>query len=130
MTDKIALFRQIAAVETEIKDRSAGARSRLDRSASQRQCDGLEAGARTLRWLQQNEARIAAAAPCALPSCAVSMTRQVTAVETELKDRRSGARAKLSSAAAVYQRDGLEAAANTLRWLQQNEASIKGALRQ
>ncbi|WP_338821479.1 hypothetical protein [Bradyrhizobium septentrionale] len=58
------------------------------------------------------------------------MTRQVTAVETELKDRRSGARAKLSSAAAVYQRDGLEAAANTLRWLQQNEASIKGALRQ
>ncbi|UGY23205.1 hypothetical protein HU675_0035400 [Bradyrhizobium septentrionale] len=128
MTDKIALFRQIAAVEAEIKDRSAGARSRLDRSASQRQCDGLEAGAKTLRWLLQNEARINAA--CALMAGAISMTRQITAVETELKDRRSGARAKLSSAAAIYQRDGLETAANTLRRLQQNEASIKGALRQ
>ncbi|OKO73605.1 hypothetical protein [Bradyrhizobium sp. NAS96.2] len=128
MTDKVALFRQIAAVENEIKDRSAGARSRLDRSASQRQCDGLEAGAKTLRWLLQNEARIAAAAR--LPACAISITRQVTAVETELKDRRSGGRGKLSSAAAIYQRDGLEAAANTLRWLQQNEASIKGAMRQ
>ncbi|UGA46705.1 hypothetical protein HU230_0011955 [Bradyrhizobium quebecense] len=128
MTDKVALFRQIAAIEAEIKDRSAGARSRLDRSASQRQCDGLEAGAKTLLWLSQNAARIAAASP--LPACTISMTRQVTAVETELKDRRSGARAKLSSSAAIYQRDGLQAAANTLRWLQQNEASIKGALRQ
>ncbi|MGY3689966.1 hypothetical protein ACVIGA_000046 [Bradyrhizobium sp. USDA 3240] len=128
MTDKVALFRQIAAIEAEIKDRSAGARARLDRSASQRQCDGLEAGAKTLRWLSQNAVRIAAASP--LPACTISMTRQLTAVETELKDRRSGARAKLGSSAAIYQRDGLEAAANTLRWLQQHEASIKGALRQ
>ncbi|MGN8547647.1 hypothetical protein ACQPTN_23890 [Bradyrhizobium sp. 13971] len=60
----------------------------------------------------------------------ISLTRQIAAVEAEIKDRRSGARTKLNPSAAQYQRDGLEAAANTLRWLQQNEARIKGALRQ
>ncbi|MBR1206982.1 MULTISPECIES: hypothetical protein [unclassified Bradyrhizobium] len=60
----------------------------------------------------------------------ISLSRQISAVETELTDRRSGARAKLSTSQVQYQRDGLEAAANTLRWLQQNEARIKGALGQ
>lgn len=60
----------------------------------------------------------------------VSLTRQIAAVETEVKDRRSGARTRLSASAAQYQREGLEAAANTLRWLHQHEARIKGALGQ
>ncbi|MGY3527714.1 hypothetical protein [Bradyrhizobium sp. USDA 4452] len=60
----------------------------------------------------------------------IALSRQIMAVETELRDRRSGARTKLTPSQATYQRDGLEAAANTLRWLQQNEARIKGAVGQ
>ncbi len=58
----------------------------------------------------------------------ISITRQISAVETELRDRRSGARTRLSASAAAYHRDGLEAAANTLRWLQQNEVLIRERL--
>ncbi len=60
----------------------------------------------------------------------VALTRQIAAVETELKERSSGTRTKLSRSQAQFQRDGLEAAANTLRWLQQNEARIKGVIGQ
>ncbi|MBR0695971.1 hypothetical protein [Bradyrhizobium lablabi] len=60
----------------------------------------------------------------------VSLSQQIDAVETELRERRSGTRAKMSRSVAEFHTKRLEAAAATLRWLQDNEARIKGALEQ
>ncbi|MDI2110454.1 MULTISPECIES: hypothetical protein [Bradyrhizobium] len=125
MTHKISLTRQISAVEAELRDVRSGARTK----ASMRR-EGIDAAVKTLRWLEQNAPRIGPMPQTQVAGAAISLTRQIGAVGAEINAKGSSARRKLSTSQAQYQCDGLEAAANTLRWLQQNEASMKGALRQ
>jgi hypothetical protein len=56
-----------------------------------------------------------------------SLSQQIDAVELELKDRRVS-RGKMSRSVAEFHIKRLEAAIDTLRWLQTNEALIKGVL--
>ncbi|MGL3208718.1 hypothetical protein [Bradyrhizobium sp. BR 1433] len=121
MTDKISLTRQISAVEAELRDVRSGARSK---GAIRR--EGIEAAVKTLRWLDQNAARIGAMPQTSVGGAGISLTRQIGAVGAEINVKSSSPRRKLTASQAQFQCDGLEAAANTLRWLQQNEARIRG----
>jgi hypothetical protein len=58
-----------------------------------------------------------------------SLSQQVDAVELELKERRI-TRGKMSRSVAEFHIKRLEAAIDTLRWLQTNEARIKGVVGQ
>lgn len=58
-----------------------------------------------------------------------SLSQQIDAVELELKERRV-TRGKMSRSVAEYHIKRLEAAIDTLRWLQTNEARIKGVVGQ
>lgn len=121
MTDKVSLTRQISAVETELRDVRSGARTRLTMRR-----EGLEAALKTLRWLEQNAARVGALPQTHVAGIGISLTRQIGAVGAEINGRDRSARVKLSTSQVQFQCDGLEAAANTLRWVQQNEARIRG----
>lgn len=55
------------------------------------------------------------------------LRQQIAAVELELRDRQQS-RGKMSRSEAEYQVARLEAALSTLRWVEANEAKIRGAL--
>ncbi|GEC52239.1 hypothetical protein ABIF38_006401 [Bradyrhizobium japonicum] len=125
MSDRVSLTRQISAVEAELRDVRSGARTKV----SMRR-EGIEAALKTLRWLDQNAQRVGPMPQTHVGGVCVSLTRQISTVGAEINARGSSARAKLTASQAQYQCDGLEAAANTLRWLQQNEARIRGVMGQ